>query len=42
MFDYLNNFGMLDYHYWMGIASAVFVVTVLRDMARDRSWAGGR
>jgi hypothetical protein len=33
---------MLDYHYWMGIAAALFVATVLRDMMQDRSWAGGR
>ena len=42
MFDYLNNYGMLDYHYWTGIAAALFVMTVLRDMIQDRSWAGGR
>jgi hypothetical protein len=42
MFEYLNNYGMLDYHYWTGIAAALFVMTVLRDMIQDRSWAGGR
>jgi hypothetical protein len=42
MMDFLSNYGMLDYHYWTGIASALFVMTVLRDVIQDRSWAGGR
>jgi hypothetical protein len=42
MLEILNNYGMLDYHYWSGLAAALFVVKVLRDMFADRSWAGGR
>ncbi|MGC8639059.1 MAG: hypothetical protein ACP5XB_04190 [Isosphaeraceae bacterium] len=42
MYEILYNHGMLDYHYWTGIAAALFVITVLRDMIQDRSWAGGR
>jgi hypothetical protein len=42
MFDLLNTYGMLDYHYWTWLASGLFVVTVLRDIVKDRSWSDGR
>ncbi len=41
MFDLLNTYGMLDFQYWMWIAAALFVVTVLRDIVKERSWADG-
>lgn len=42
MFDLMRYYGLVDCHYWATIAAGLFVVTVLRDMMQDRSWAGGR
>ena len=42
MLEILNTYGLLDYSYWSWIAAMLFVVTVLRDVIEDRSWAGGR
>jgi hypothetical protein len=41
MFDLLSTYGMLDYQYWMWIAATLFVITVLRDIVRERSWTEG-
>lgn len=39
MFEFLSQYGMLDYHYWMWIAATLFVITVMRDMLDNRAWA---
>ena len=42
MFDLLSTYGILDYQYWIWIAATLFVITVLRDLVKDRPWADSR
>jgi hypothetical protein len=42
MFDLLNTYGLLDYQYWIWLAASLFVITVLRDLIKEPSWAEGR
>jgi hypothetical protein len=41
MLDLLSTYGMLDYQFWSWLAAGLFIITVLRDVIRERSWAEG-
>lgn len=42
MLEFLRQYGMLDYHYWMWITASLFLVTILRDVLDERSCARTR